>query len=163
MSESRLLWFCPRPANLDNWRACLVPYLAKRSGGSSDVNEFEWILAFDGVKNWRMDRTAPSASAPRSRRLLMGEEHSTAAVRRCLDALAGDQPASELCGPAVASPVRESPVPELPAFEPAAIELAARRSAGRRGVTSAKGMHDSPADGAPLLRSGQSAHALGAK
>ena len=46
--------------------------------------------------SWTADRAAPIAIPTSFYRFIMGEEHTTAAVQRYLDALAGDQPAEPI-------------------------------------------------------------------
>src|SRR5262249_19014556 len=65
-------------------------------------------------------------------------------------------------GAPFATTVHESPVPQVPALDLATREPAARGDARRRGGTLAQGLALRPtSDRPPVLRPGQSAHALG--
>src|SRR5262249_3319444 len=65
-------------------------------------------------------------------------------------------------GPPFAIAVHESSEPQVPAFDIAAYELTARGTARRRGGTLAQGHALGPSSTrAPVLRPGQSTHALG--
>ena len=101
----------------------------------------------------------------------MNTEHTTAIVQRYLEALDGDEPAEPIVrallgplGPAPAVALRKSPVPRVPPPDAAAAEPAAGRDALRRGRAAAQGdAFRPPPDGAPVLRPGQPAYALGAQ